>query len=144
MRITDKSFFMTHFSCSFYPEAPGNCPPSEAWQGDQSVFRCVDNNQAVLDDFVSDVKANRRLADPSNCNSWGCSVWVNEDAVDHAMKIFRSFRKKFIVKGDVNTGDGAMLHTPSPPQPDHHTFWQAEDVDVSSKFAVFIAKGEKV
>lgn len=135
---------MSDFSCEFDPDRPSGCPPKAAYQKNQTVYRCVDNYHAQPIDFVSDVKANRRLANPDLCQSWGCSVWVDEQAVDHALKIFRSFKKKYIVRGNIEKDDGALQHTASAQQPDHHTFWQAESVDVSPKFEVFIDKGQRV
>lgn len=135
---------MTSFSCTFDPNTPTDCPPPEARQSNQTVYRCIENDPAQLDDFVSDVQAKRRNSDPSNCQSWGCSVWVDENAVENALGIFKFFKKKFIVKGDIGVSDGAMLNTPSNSQPDHYTFWQAAGVDVSGKFSVFIEKGRKV
>lgn len=135
---------MTNFSCEFDPDMPSGCPPTAAYQADQTVYRCVDNNRPQPIDFESDVRAKRRLANPEICQSWGCSVWLDELAVEHALRIFKSFRKKYIVRGTIEGDDGALQHTPSDQQPNHHTFWQAESVDVSPKFEVFIACGERV
>lgn len=135
---------MSDFTCSFDPDIPNDCPPDLATQETRIVFRCVDNGTANERDFISDVKANRRLADSSNCQSWGCSVWADEKDVELALKLFKPFRSKYIVAGEVSEADGALMNTPSKPQPGHFTFWKANDVHVASKFSLFIEKGVKV
>jgi hypothetical protein len=135
---------MTAFSCTFDPDTPANCPPDDAQQGKRTLYRCVKSDTVETEDFVSDVKAKRRNADPENCLSWGCSVWLDEDAVEHALSLFRFFKRKYIVVGDIDATDGAVMNTQSDKQPKHHTFWQATGVDVSSKFSIFMEKGVRV
>jgi len=135
---------MSSFTCAFDPDTPTGCPPCDANQEERTIFRCVDSPAAQEDDFASDISANRRYADPDNCMSWGCSVWADEKDVLLALKLFKPFKKKNIVSGDIAEEDGALLNTPSNNQPGHFTYWKADGVSVASKFTLFMQKGVKV
>lgn len=129
---------MSYFTCSFDPEIPEGCPPADATQGQTTVYRALKGRAPKEEDFLSDVRAQRRSADPAKCMCWGCSVWTDEQAVVHALQIIPAFRRKSIATGLVDAEDGAIKHTPTNNQVDHFTFWKAADRDVSIKFSVFI------
>jgi len=129
---------MSYFTCSFDPEIPEGCPPADATQGQTTVYRALKGRTPRAEDFLSDIRAQRRDADPARCMCWGCSVWTDEQAVTHALKILPFFKRKSIATGIIDAEDGAIKHTPTNNQVDHFTFWKAADRDVSIKFSVFI------
>ena len=135
---------MTNFSCVFDPERPDGCPPPDAEQRDVAIFRHVKALPVVDAHFHSDVKIGARYNNPEKCECWGCSVWVNEAAVQHAVSLFPHFRKKYVVSGQILASHGAIMHTGTNSQPDHHTFWFASDQSISSRFSVYMKDGEIV
>ena len=136
---------MNRMQCKFDPDIPNNCPPVDVHQGDVKIFRKVSKFPAAAKDFESDVRAGRMNHDPKNCQSWGCSIWVTESAVWHALSIFKFWRKKgVIVSGTIQPSDGVVKNTPSADQPEHHTYWKAHGRDPSGKFAKFIENGHIV
>ncbi|WP_441252554.1 hypothetical protein AB8A28_19860 [Tardiphaga sp. 71_E8_N1_1] len=97
------------------------------------IYRAVEAFPANASDFLSDIEA-ERTTKRSDCKNWGCSVWQDRVAVDHARDNYPRFQQSFIVFGDLDPSAGQVLATPSRPQPGHATFWKIHDLDVSGAF----------
>lgn len=79
---------------------------------------------------MKSVKEQGRPCDPADCRSWGLSVWLAQEAAEHARSLIPFFRKCYIVAISVGVNDGVLLHTPSNNQPGHYTFWKRHDVNL--------------
>lgn len=121
---------------AFHPELPDACPPQEAEPVLGTVYRGVRNGRVSEDDFLS--LNERKRAYPTDCDHWGLSVWVTEEAVKHAYKILIPLKKRTwsIAVGQLQPTDGLIMHTPSPTQPDHRTFWKNRNADMVRKFQI--------
>ena len=122
---------------SYHPDIPEHCPLDGA-KPVGTIYRSVPSFPAVAADFVSDLEAGKPNAKRTNCKHWGCSVWQDLQAVEHARNNYDTFRTSFIVIGDLDPSAGQVLETPSKPQPGHATFWKVHDLDVSSHFRVLL------
>jgi hypothetical protein len=113
-----------------------DCPPSDAFSAQGSIFKVVKKYPPDSKEFDSDVERQAKGADDKNCQCWGCSVWVDQDGIDTALGLFQFWKKRHIVVAAVNSSDGVIKHTPSNIQPRHHTFWKAFGVDLASRCSV--------
>jgi hypothetical protein len=123
----------------YHPDIPVACPPKEATPTNGVVYRASKKASLEASDFASHAERKLRGYDPKVCQCWGLSVWVSEEAVETARKLFPVFRyKRFILSGALGVSDGVIMQTPSESQPEHHTFWKAIDRDVSAQFTVYL------
>lgn len=120
---------------SFLSGTPDYCPGDSAVESEAVLYRACDTIPPTAEDVTSHAhsslprKANR--ANPKRCESWGLSVWVSPDDVDHAMKLHEKWLpKKHIHKFAVSAPDGRLAQTGTPP---HHTFWPYDGVDLLSR-----------
>jgi hypothetical protein len=80
-----------------------------------------------------------RQCNPSDCKSWGLSVWLEKEDALHARALVPFFRKCYIVRVDFGLTDGVLLPTPSDDQPGHHTYWKRHGLQLpSERFASII------
>lgn len=108
----------------FNENIPSHCFPLESVNLPQIIYMLYNDNLSVHDNCKS--YAEKGKADKENCNAWGLSVWTTKEAINHANDLFPSwFRKRKIVKAEVNSHDGCLKHTPTYNQPDHFTLWLA-------------------
>lgn len=117
----------------------GVCPPHEARAVNQKIYRGIRVPPIRENDFSSHAEMNAPSANLQDCTHWGLSVWVNEKAVYHARKTYRSLRKWHIAEGTVSEADGVLLATPSDKQPEHFTYWKAFGREISNLFKVVMA-----
>lgn len=127
-------------SYKYHPEiaryCSSRCPPSDAEPADIVAYRSTPNWPISDADFLSDIETNKKNRDKTVCQHWGCSVWPNQAAAQHAWTLFKWVRRKYVVAGRLEPSDGQVLATPTGNQPEHFTFWKAVGVDVSTKFKV--------
>lgn len=123
-------------------ELPG-CPPTEAEQIEGDLYKAIDGRQPQDRDFESFAERKRPQIDPYKCESWGLSVWTHLEAVEHALDAYPHFSKKRIIKFTVGKSDGCLKCTPSKKQPDHHTFWKAENCNLLNACEIIIIPGGK-
>ncbi|MGV2102915.1 hypothetical protein [Rhizobium sp. 21-4511-3d] len=109
----------------YHDDLPLSCPPCDAEELDADLYKAIDGRQPTLRDFQSFAERGRDGTDKSACESWGLSVWPHMKAVEHALKAYKFFRKKRIIKFTITSNDGCLKSTPSKPQPEHHTFWKS-------------------
>lgn len=112
------------------------CPPQDASSANGPIYKVVKKHPLESGEFDSDVERKVKNTDDQNCQCWGCSVWVDQDGIDTALTLFPYWKKRHIVVAVVDPSDGVIKHTPSNPQPRHHTFWKALGVDVVSRCSV--------
>lgn len=115
----------------FHPDIIKACPPADAVPASGFLYRKVDALPATKNDFISDVE--RRGGDPSRCDCWGCSIWTTAAAADEALELFPYWKKKYIVRVDLQHSDGVIKKTPTNRQDDHFTFWRDFRVDISPR-----------
>jgi hypothetical protein len=122
----------------FHPDRPKSpkCPPDIARTPNEMVWRGVRELPLSEEHFKSHVELNLPNCDKADCTHWGLSVWVSEEAVEHARKLHRFIRRWYIAAGKIDKSDGKIMLTPSEAQPDHHTFWKFHDHPVAAKFAI--------
>lgn len=108
----------------YHKDIPTSCPPGIAIGVTAELYKAIDARQPSIDDFKSFAEKDREGTDKNLCQSWGLSVWPHMDAVHHALKTFKFFRKKRIIKFEITPADGSLAVTPSSTQPEHHTFWK--------------------
>jgi hypothetical protein len=131
------------FMPDFHPDRPKNpkCPPNEAQFASGRVWRGVRELPLSEDHFKSHAELKLHNSNPEDCEHWGLSVWVSEDAVFHARKLFKFMRRWYIAVGVVDANDGKILPTPNAQQPDHHTFWKFHKHEVAGKFRIVMEPG---
>lgn len=112
------------------------CPPADAGPASGNIYRMVKSFPPSPNDFDSDVSRNAPNHDRDNCNCWGCSVLVDEAAVESALGLFKFWRKRYIVACEVAPGDGVIKHTASNSQAAHHTFWKFLNAEVVSRCTI--------
>jgi hypothetical protein len=124
----------------FHPDRPKSpiCPPSDAKFYKGTIWRGVKNPPISEEDFKSHAERNAPNCDRGNCEHWGLSIWISEEAVKHARELHPKMigQRWHIAAGDVNASDGKIMATPSDGQPDHHTFWKYHGHSILSKFKI--------
>lgn len=128
---------------TFHPDLPETCPLPGSAPHQGVLYRAIKSHDIEAWDFLSDAERGREGCDLAICVNWGLSVWITESGVEHARKIVRGFNKKGIARVSVSPEDGVMKATPTNgtnPQPEHHTFWKAQDCDMCSKAEMHIER----
>src|ERR1700677_3297072 len=124
----------------YHPDIPklcaGQCPPAEAKPADRVVFRGIKKLPLGDKDFLSHVENKTNGYDASDCEHWGLSVWLTEEAAEHGRRLIRHMRKWHLAKGNIAESEGVFLNTPSNNQEEHYTFWKCLDASVTNKFAI--------
>jgi hypothetical protein len=133
---------MASNSLQFHAGLPDACPLPNAEAVTKRVYRAIRKDAPVPYDFESEAERQKYANGSGPCFHWGLSTWVSMEAVTHARAIVKGFNKKCIVGFDATPTDGVIAHTPSPSQPDHHTFWKVVNVDLCPRCTVEV-KGEK-
>ncbi|OOG71547.1 hypothetical protein B0E45_10900 [Sinorhizobium sp. A49] len=126
----------------YHEELPVSCPPGGAANVNAELFKAIDGRQPNVDDFKSFAEKDREGIDKALCQSWGLSVWPSMDAVDHALKTYKFFTKKRIIKFSVTPADGTLMVTPSSAQPEHHTFWKYRSCNLLNSCQIVITPGQ--
>ncbi|MGO6968903.1 hypothetical protein [Rhizobium leguminosarum] len=126
----------------YHSDLPASCPPGEAETVTAELFKAIDGRQPRNEDFKSFAEREREGTDKTLCQSWGLSVWPHMDAVNHALKAYKVFAKKHIIKFSVTPADGTLLATPSSKQPEHHTFWKYKNCNLLNSCQIVIAPGQ--
>lgn len=114
---------------------PDNCPDAIGANVNGTIYRACDTNPPTAEDFTSHAHSllprKRRRCDPTQCESWGLSVWTSEADALHAKRMHEWLGKKFIFKADVQPADGRLAQTGK--DPTHHTYWRYDTVDLVTR-----------
>lgn len=122
----------------FHPNRPKGCPPDDAPPVDIVVYRAVADPPIAAKHFLSHAE-NGTNCDLADCKSWGLSVWVSRAHAEHAQRIMRSLiGSAYIVAGRPKPTEGVLKHTPSKRQPQHHTLWKVDGLDISQRFSIVL------
>lgn len=118
---------------------PDGCP-SGANAVNMTLYHGCEGSTSTEEDFtpfaLSDEPETKERGRRGGCLGWGLSVWISEEAARHNQKLFPAWHgKRHIFKGDVTPADGRLKDTPSKNDPQHHTFWCFEGVDLRAKFS---------
>lgn len=123
-------------SHAFHPDFPVQCPPSEATEIDQEIYRGIPHPPITRDDFLSHVELEKSNADAKTCEHWGLSVWATKEEAENARGLHRYMRRWHIAKGKVKPSSGLFLPTPNEVHPEHCTFWKVFGLDLVNSFAI--------
>ena len=105
------------------------------------IYRGIKASPMSEEDFISHREAQARCSADGphgECDCWGLSVWVSEDAVNHARAANGFAKKWYIAAGDVVPEDGVIMATPTKAQPQHHSFFRDINSDLKSKFKIVL------
>jgi hypothetical protein len=117
---------------------PPNCPPDRSGPTEATIYRALETAPPAAADFLSWVEAQHQSANRNICKHWGLSVWLDEEAVEHARGTIPSMREKYIASAQLADTDGRVAATPSRTQPLHCTFWCDEGAQIFTKFSVYL------
>ena len=116
---------------------PPDCPPSDAVDADGQVFRIVDHDPPIAQDFGTPFETNR-LANRPPCLRCGLSVFREVRDARHQRHLFPNLGR-LIAQGTLNVEHGKTK--PTGKQPTHTTWWAYENVNRASHFSVFTEEG---
>ncbi len=83
----------------FHPETPADCPTNDA-EPAGIIFRAVPKLPAECCYFEPDALHNPSI-DRKRCDSWGCSVWPDTDAVQHGRRNYQSPTRIFFATSSI-------------------------------------------
>lgn len=109
-----------------HKNCPPDCPTDNAKPYNGYLYRACRKFPALPIDLQSDAERQRPGKDPSVCQNWGLSVWIDKEAVEFARSALAFTRKRYIVRFEAGPDDGRIQLTPSNNQKDHYTFWKFE------------------
>ena len=106
---------------NFYPE---NCPPAEAEPAFGTVYRLVQHDPALAEDFRSTwEECPGRFEEPTIINS-GVSIYTDPQDIERLKNRYKKkFSKYKMAEGELNPTLGVIQHTPSSLGKSHHTWW---------------------
>ena len=120
--------------CSRFPamseyneNLPKACPPLNGIPLDVDVYRAVRAGGPSYYDFESHAERNDPRIDKNECESWGLSVWLSLEHVEHARRMTPFFRKCRIAKIHVHHDHGVLCQTGV--RKSHYTLWKKTSVD---------------
>lgn len=123
----------------FNRNIPENCPPSVAKPVERLIYRGIKSPPISSNDFLSHRELGEKCSAKGRygeCDCWSLSVWVSEEAVNHARGISGRIKQWYIAAGKVSKTDGVLMATPSNSQPEHHSFFCDINSDLAPKFAL--------
>jgi len=123
-------------SLRFDPDIVPNCPPNNAKPASGILYKVTKGFPPEQNDFDSDVERKAKNHDPTKCDCWGCSVWVDAEGVNTGLNLFQFWKRRHVVAAHVCATDGVLKHTPSNSQPRHHTFWKTYGIDIVGRCTV--------
>jgi hypothetical protein len=105
---------------------PDDCPPKEAEDALNKVYRLVMYNPPNADDFRSWRQENIDKELPqgvTECQAAGLSIYRDRTDAYQLTKRIPRFKKSKIALGGLNPELGKVLPTPSRSSKSHHTWW---------------------
>lgn len=117
-----------------YPsDYPDNCPPAEARDGPQELFRVVRSFPVVAEDFRSAFdRGAYKSACP--CRRRGLSCLQTLADARHC-SLVQPYLGKIVVRGTISPEHGKLLETEGR-EPSHTTWWVASGVDPLPLFSL--------
>lgn len=121
---------------------PENCPPEDARNPSEPVYRLISQNPPTSEDFKTVREQNPGRTFPEKekeCRACAVSVYTSKDDLIKLIKLTRRtgrFRNAKVAVGNLTPELGLIKHTPSPPERNnsHHSWWVPIDVTVSDLF----------
>lgn len=115
-------------SYTFPDYYPDRCPPAEARDANQVVYRFVESNPPCESDFLP-----HRIRYPGRqfsdeCQACGLSVFSDIESLMQMRSILpKSHQRnwKYIAEGRLRPGCGVIMPTPNDGSPAHMTWWVA-------------------
>jgi hypothetical protein len=107
------------------------CPPEDAVPYELGVYRLVDNMPIKTEDIWSYRTLYPAKIFKDECKARACSVFADCEAVKNLQKV-PQFKKKKIVRINIEKKDGVLLNTPSPTAKSHYSWWIADTFNISS------------
>lgn len=112
---------------------PANCPPADAIDANGRVFRIVNNDPPMPEDFATHHETGRMPKGPA-CLRCGLSVFRDHRDAVHLRKLLPKIGR-LVAVGDLKPIHGKTKLT-SGQQPTHTTWWVYENVDRCQPFSV--------
>lgn len=124
-------------------DIPTDCPPADADHVQMVVYRFVKGSPPTQDDFTRPIDRPRKVlpAEEERCSLFALSVFADSEDIPVARRYIPGFKKRRIVQGTIEPGDGVVLNSPteiggSPSMNSHHDWWVAEGIDPLPKFSI--------
>ena len=116
---------------------PNDCPPDDAKDTDNKVFRFVADSPLTMSDFriYKEMHPNQ-VYGRLECQACGLSVYLDYNDVVEAKRNIPGFSKKQIAVGQLIPGDGVIKPTPSLKDSSHHTWWKNPNIKILDRFNV--------
>jgi hypothetical protein len=107
------------------------CPPKDASSQELVVYRLVDNMPMKIEDIWSYRALYPAKVFKDECKARACSVFANREDAGNLQKMSH-FRRKKIVRINVEKKDGVLLSTPNQMAKSHYSWWIADAFNISS------------
>ena len=78
-----------------------------------------------------------RLTDTDPCLRKALSVFRSREEAEHQVRLFRRWKRKYVVWVELTSAHGMTLPTPAWQHPSHTSWWPAVDLDAAARAALF-------
>lgn len=113
-----------------------DCPPAVAVPAGGDVFRASKNNPPTASDMQTHHETGR-LTDADPCLRKALSVFRSREEAEHQVRLFRRWKRKYVVWAELTSAHGMTLPTPAHNHPSHTSWWPAVDLDAAARAALF-------
>lgn len=118
---------------------PQNCPPEDAREPSEQVYRLISQDSPTPEDFKTVREQNPGRPFPENekeCRACAVSVYTSIDDLSRINRRTGRFRNAKVAVGNLTSELGQIKHTPSPPEKNnsHHSWWVPTGVKAYTLF----------
>ena len=121
---------------------PKNCPPTEAIEANNTVYRLVFDSSITKNDFQMWINENPLKKEEKEknkkqwCQSHAISVFSSSESLKEKWKKHHNIRRKFkgIAKGYLSKKHGYILQTGRDPK--HYSFWKYNNIPIHQEFTL--------
>jgi hypothetical protein len=104
-----------------------DCPPAEAEQASGDVFRCCKTKSPRATEMQTHEETGR-LPDADPCLRRALSVFREQRDAEHQVRLFRRWKRRFIVKAALRSSHGRVMLTKGK-QPSHTSWWPMVELE---------------
>ena len=113
-----------------------DCPPADAEPAKGWVFRGSKNNPPIAADMRTHHETGR-LVDADPCRRKALSVFRSRLEAEHQARLFRGWKRKYIVQAELASAHGKTRPTPTRDRPSHTSWWPSASLDAAARVALF-------
>lgn len=113
-----------------------DCPPADAEPAEGWVFRGSKNNPPIAADLQT-ADETGRLVDADPCLRKALSVFRSRLEAEHQARLFRRWKRKYIVQAELTSEHGKIKLTPTKDRPSHTSWWPSAQLDSAARAALF-------